>query len=90
MKTLGLPKNDMQDIKRKLQSLCYLCKAPIVGNVGDGWFEATEKSDYIQAIGLSSAKFQHLFRKGLMAQDYFYTWVSNGSSTVHGRSYYGR
>ena len=29
-----------------------------VGNVGDGWFAATEKSDYIQAIGLSSAKFQ--------------------------------
>ena len=25
----------------------------------DGWFAATEKSDYIQAIGLSSAKFQH-------------------------------
>ena len=24
------------------------------------WFAATEKSDYIQAIGLSSAKFQHL------------------------------
>ena len=30
-----------------------------VANVGDGWFAATEKSDYIQAIGLSSAKFQH-------------------------------
>ena len=29
MKTLRLPKNDMQDIKRKLQSLCYLFKAPI-------------------------------------------------------------
>ena len=29
-----------------------------VGNVGDGWFAATEKSDYIQAIGLSGAKFQ--------------------------------
>ena len=28
-----------------------------VANVGDGWFAATEKSDYIQAIGLSSAKF---------------------------------
>ena len=26
--------------------------------MGDGWFVATEKSDYIQAIGLSSAKFQ--------------------------------
>ena len=31
-----------------------------VANVGDGWFAATGKSDYIQAIGLSSAKFQHL------------------------------
>ena len=31
-----------------------------VANVGDGWFVATEKPDYIQAIGLSSAKFQHL------------------------------
>ena len=30
-----------------------------VANVGDGWFALTEKSDYIQAIGLSSAKFQH-------------------------------
>ena len=30
-----------------------------VANVGDGWFVATEKSDYIQAIGLSSAIFQH-------------------------------
>ena len=30
-----------------------------VADVGDGWFAATEKSDYIQAIGLSSAKFQH-------------------------------
>ena len=29
-----------------------------VANVGDGWFVATEKSDYIQAIGLSSANFQ--------------------------------
>ena len=28
-----------------------------VGNIGDGWFAATENSDYIQAIGLSSAKF---------------------------------
>ena len=35
---------------------------PRVANVGDGWFVATEKSDYIQAIGLSSAKFQHLGR----------------------------
>ena len=30
-----------------------------VGNVDDGWFATTENSDYIQAIGLSSAKFQH-------------------------------
>ena len=29
-----------------------------VANVGDGWFVATEKSDYILTIGLSSAKFQ--------------------------------
>ena len=28
-----------------------------VGNDGDGWFAATDY--YIQAIGLSSAKFQH-------------------------------
>ena len=34
-----------------------------VGNVGDGWFVATEKSDYIQAIGLSSAKFQQKRRE---------------------------
>ena len=27
--------------------------------VTDGLLPATEKSDYIQAIGLSSAKFQH-------------------------------
>ena len=33
-----------------------LASAIFVGNVGDGWFVATEKSDYIQAIGLSSAK----------------------------------
>ena len=31
-----------------------------IANVGEGWFAATEKSDYIQAIGLSSAKFQQL------------------------------
>ena len=31
-----------------------------VANVRDGWFAATEKSGYIQAIGLSSAKFQQL------------------------------
>ena len=31
--------------------------------MGDGWFAATEKSDYIQAIGLNSAKFQQEWAK---------------------------
>ena len=34
-------------------------KSQVIANVGDGWFMAAEKPDYIQAIGLSSAKFQH-------------------------------
>ena len=34
---------------RRLPSICCKC---------DGWVAATEKSDYVQAIGLSSAKFQ--------------------------------
>ena len=39
-----------------------LCPVNSVENIGFGWFAATENSDYIQAIGLSSAKFQQIPR----------------------------
>ena len=46
------------NLRRPLSDTISLCSLS-VANVGDGWFAATEKSDSIQAIGLSSAKFQH-------------------------------